>query len=110
MNDCHIELKIGSTFNKIVRCLDENKDDVDLTGWQKSADVKVKSGRDILLSLNIDSLQEDEGILILSATAEQTNLLPANKHLECDIKLISPDGLTFYTETFLIRTSNHITD
>jgi len=109
--DCHLKLKIGSTFNKIFWCKDENGNGVDISGgYTFSSDLKLKAGREVLISFDINDDLASEGKLQVTATPEQTNTLPSNRTLEFDIKIVAPNGTVFYTYTNFIHTFNHITD
>ena len=110
MDDCHIQLKRGSTFSLVLRLTDENNDAIDLTGWSYSSDLKLKAGRDALLSFNINDDKANEGILVLGAEPESTVLLPPNRSLEFDVKLVDAGGNIHYTETVIVKTMKHITD
>ena len=110
MDDCHIQLKRGSTFSLVIRLTDENNDTVDLTGWSYSSDLKLKAGRETLLSFDINDDNASTGVLALTASPASTATLPPNRSLEFDVKLIDVGGNIHYTETIVVKTMKHITD
>ena len=110
MDDCHIQLKRGSSFSLVIRLTDENDDPQDVSLWSYTSDLKLKAGRDPLLAFTINGDQASNGILVLSATAEETATLPPSRGLEFDIKLTDPSGNIHYTETIIVKIIKHVTD
>lgn len=110
MDDCHIQLKRGSSFSAAIRLTDENNDAKDLTGWSYSSDLKLKAGRETLISFSINDDDVSNGVLVLSAPPEETAVLPPNRSLELDLKLTDPNGKVHYTETVVVKIQKHITD
>jgi hypothetical protein len=110
MDDCHIQIKRGSTFSAAIRLTTENNEAKDLTGWSYSSDLKLKAGRDPLLSFSINDDDGSNGVLVLTAPPEETAVLPPNRSLELDLKLTDPLGNIHYTETVIVKIQKHITD
>lgn len=105
-----IPLKVGSTFEETLTLLDENDVPVNISGWVVESDLKKSADDVVVLSFDVDDSLFVSGVVNISASAAQTELLPVGDNLLFDVKLTEPDGKVRYTETMQIKTCKHITD
>lgn len=109
-NNVIIPLKVGATFEETLTLFDENDNFVNISGWLIESDLKRSADDTVVLSFDIDDSLLSSGVFNISASAAQTELLPAEENLLFDVKLTEPDGKVRYTETMRIKTCKHITD
>lgn len=104
-----ITIKAGDTLT-LPMTWSADGTDVDLTGYTVTAHVRRRADELVdTLTCTPDADQAtNPGVLVVSATAEQTALWPV-ANLECDVRFESGDGSTTHTDTFEIKVEKAIT-
>jgi hypothetical protein len=88
--------KQGDTLEWVIT-VTENSAAVDITDWSIRA--QIRQNDTLISALTVTLTDSSNGVLVISATAAQTDSWSAGEH-SCDIEFTDSSGEVFSTETF----------